>query len=82
MPVTRMTLYFGPPPRKKPRAGDRRITKKHGEQVRVLRIAHDFRGQPIGYDHTGGHPNYDWVSLDDPRAKPYRPAGGHTGDVK
>ncbi len=76
MPTIRMTFYSGPPPRQKPRAGDRRTTKKHGEQVRVPRIATDHRGRAIGYDWTGGRQNYDWVSPDDPRAKLYLRAPG------
>jgi hypothetical protein len=66
----RMT-FITAKPRKQPRAGDRRVTKKHGEQVRVFRIVRNFRGEPIGYDCTGGRQRYEWVSLDDPRAALY-----------
>lgn len=37
MPVTSIHFYSGPAPRPKPKAGDRRTTKKHGQQVRVHR---------------------------------------------
>lgn len=48
--------------RRKPRAGDRRVTKKHGEQVRV-QVIHD--GMHVVTRHG---PVYEWVSLDHPRA--------------
>jgi hypothetical protein len=51
--------------RKKPHVGDRRTTKKHGEQIRVFRMARDTRGNIIGYDCTGGNQRYDWVPLAD-----------------
>lgn len=58
----RIHIIYGPA-RKKPRVGDRRTTKKHGEQIRVCRMARDMRGNVIGYDCTGGRQLYDWVSL-------------------
>lgn len=60
----RIHISFGPT-RKKPRVGDRRTTKKHGEQIRVFRMARDARGNVIGYDCTGGSQKYDWVPLRD-----------------
>jgi hypothetical protein len=46
--------------RKKPKQGDRRVTKKHGLQIRVMAMVHDSRGQPIGFDCTGGRQRYEW----------------------
>jgi hypothetical protein len=51
--------------RKKPRVGDRRTTKKHGEQIRVFRMIRDIHGLITGYDCTGGSQKYDWVPLAD-----------------
>lgn len=56
------------PQRKKPKAGDRRTTKKHGEQVRIL-LKHNG-----AYVVSRGRNLYEWVSIDDPRAALYRPA--------
>lgn len=60
------------PQKPKPKAGDRRITKKHGEQVRV-HVVHN--GMPV---MTGGHKHYsfEWVSVDNPRAQDYAKAQG------
>ena len=55
------------PARKKQRQGDRRVTKKHGEQIRVCVMARDSRGNVIGYDCTGGRQNYQWVPIADAR---------------
>lgn len=51
--------------RPKPRVGDRRATKKHGEQIRVFKMATDMRGNVIGYDCTGGRQLYEWVPIKD-----------------
>ncbi|KVT92684.1 hypothetical protein WK60_13925 [Burkholderia ubonensis] len=53
------------PARKKPRVGDRRTSKKHGEQIRVFSMARDMRGNIIGYDCTGGRQRYEWVPIAD-----------------
>ncbi|WP_157130314.1 hypothetical protein [Burkholderia pseudomallei] len=53
--------------RRKPKVGDRRFTKKHGEQIRVFKMATDMRGNVIGYDCTGGRQRYEWVSIADAR---------------
>lgn len=53
------------PQRKKPREGDRRVTKKHGEQIRVCVMVHDMQGRVIGFNCTGGRQNYEWVSIAD-----------------
>lgn len=60
----RIHITFGPT-RKKPRAGDRRTTKKHGEQIRVFKMVRDMRGNVIGYDCTGGSQRYEWVAIED-----------------
>lgn len=66
----RMT-YSTAKPRKQPKAGDRRTTKKHGEQVRV-HVMHN--GCLV---MGGGHRyyRYEWVSLADPRAARYVKGG-------
>ncbi|MBR8344671.1 hypothetical protein KDX40_13080 [Burkholderia ambifaria] len=51
--------------RNKPRVGDRRVTKKHGEQIRVFSMVRDIRGNVIGYDCTGGRQRYEWVPVAD-----------------
>jgi hypothetical protein len=56
------------PTRPKPRVGDRRVTKKHGEQIRVCVMAHDSLGRVIGYDCTGGRQNYEWVPISEAKA--------------
>lgn len=60
----RIHISYGPA-RKKPKFGDRRTTKKHGEQIRVFRMVRDTRGNVIGYDCTGGSQKYDWVPIAD-----------------
>ena len=57
--VTSMRVTYGEP-RTKPKAGDRRTTKKHGVQIRVQRMARDWQGKPIGRIVSGGRPCYDW----------------------
>ena len=53
------------PIRKKPRIGDRRTTKKHGQQIRILSVVRDHvTGRIMGYDCTGGRQRYEWVTLD------------------
>lgn len=44
----------------KPKAGDRRTTKKHGVQIRVQRMARDWQGKPIGRIVSGRRPCFDW----------------------
>jgi hypothetical protein len=61
--------YYTSAPRKQPKVGDLRETKKHGKQVRVFRMAHGPGGRVIGYDCTGGRQNYDWVSYDEARKR-------------
>ena len=57
-------FYSGPAPRPRPKTGDRRTTKKHGDQIRVPVLVHNQRGEAIGYNCTGGRQNYEWVSVD------------------
>ena len=50
----------------KPKAGDRRVTKKHGLQIRVQCMARDFTGgKPLGRIVSGGPPpcQYDLLHL-------------------
>lgn len=53
--------------RKKPKQGDRRITKKHGEQIRVFKRVRDTRGNVIGLDCTGGRQRFEWVPIAEAR---------------
>ncbi|MEM5325214.1 hypothetical protein VSR34_01200 [Paraburkholderia sp. JHI2823] len=62
----RIHISYGPT-RPKPRVGDRRVTKKHGEQIRVFSMVRDFRGRVLGYDCTGGRQRYEWVPIADAR---------------
>lgn len=57
--ITSIRFYSGPV-RKKPHQGDRRITKAHGLQIRVMAMVHDGMGRPIGFDCTGGRQRYEW----------------------
>ena len=57
-------------PRKKPTAGDRRTTKKHGDQVRV-HLRHS--GMMVV---SGSRYVYEWVSASDPRAAQFAKAKG------
>jgi hypothetical protein len=54
--------YFTSPakPKPKPKAGDRRTTKKHGLQIRVQCMARDWQGKPIGRIVNNGRPMFDW----------------------
>lgn len=57
--VTRIQITYSQP-RSKPKAGDRRTTKTYGVQIRVQRMARDWRGNPIGRIVRNGKPCYDW----------------------
>lgn len=48
--------------RKKPKQGDRRVTKKHGEQIRVF-----LRSQGC-YVVSNGRQLYEWVPISEARA--------------
>ena len=55
------------PERAKPKAGDTRVTKKHGLQIRVQCMARTMTGEPIGRMVRNGRPVFDWrkpVELD------------------
>jgi hypothetical protein len=55
-----ITITYGSrTPRKKPKVGDRRTTKKHGEQVRV------FEQSQGCYVVSNGRPCYQWVPVSD-----------------
>lgn len=51
--------------RPKPKAGDRRTTKKHGLQIRVMSMVKDTQGRIIGYNCTGGRQRYEWRKPDE-----------------
>lgn len=63
----RIHISYGPT-RKKPRQGDRRVTKKHGEQIRVFKMVRDMQGRVIGHDCTGGRQRFEWVPIAEARA--------------
>lgn len=53
--------YFTGSSKPKPKAGDRRTTKKHGLQIRVQCMARDWMtGKPIGRMVSNGRPVFDW----------------------
>jgi hypothetical protein len=53
-----MRIHFTTgPARKKPKVGDRRNTKKHGEQIRV------FERSQGCYVVSNGRPCYQWVAI-------------------
>jgi len=58
-------VHIMPSQRPKPKAGDRRTTKKHGEQVRVHETHNGM------WVRNGSRYCFVWVSLDDPRAESY-----------
>lgn len=58
-PLVKSVRYM-PPSRPKARAGDRRVTKKHGLQIRVQCRAYDLSGAPIGLLVHGGRPVFEW----------------------
>lgn len=46
----------------KPREGDRRVTKKHGLQIRIHVRAHDHAGRVIGMLVRSGRPVFEWCA--------------------
>jgi len=52
------------PQHKKPKAGDRRTTKKYGLQIRVQCMAKRPDGKPLGRMVQNGRPVFDWRRLD------------------
>lgn len=52
--------FFTGKVRKQPKAGDRRVTKAHGLQIRVHIRARDTRGNPMGMVCSNGRPLFDW----------------------
>jgi hypothetical protein len=63
--ITSIRFYSGPV-RREPKLGDYRVTKKHGEQIRIFSmVRHHITGKIIGYDCTGGRQRYEWVSLEE-----------------
>ena len=60
--MTRIHIITAPK-RPCPRAGDRRITKKHGLQIRVQDMAMGYGNnpRPIGRVVSNGRPVFSWV---------------------
>ena len=52
----RIHISYGPA-RKKPHVGDRRVTKKHGEQIRV------FQRSQGCFVFSNGRQCYEWVPI-------------------
>lgn len=53
--------YYATTSKPRPKAGDRRTTKKHGMQIRVQCMARDWmNGKPIGRMVSNGRPVFDW----------------------
>lgn len=59
-PVITSIRFFSGATRPRPRQGDRRVTKRHGLQIRVMSRVRDRMGRPIGFDCTGGRQRYEW----------------------
>lgn len=60
-----MRIHVLKPQKPQPRAGDRRTTKKHGEQIRVQDMATGFgaaHSMPIGRVVRAGRPVFSWVN--------------------
>ncbi|MDQ7982247.1 hypothetical protein QYH69_34040 [Paraburkholderia sp. SARCC-3016] len=57
----RIHISYGPT-RPKPRVGDRRVTKKHGEQIPV------FQRSQGSYVVSNGRPCYEWVPISEAKA--------------
>lgn len=66
-PVITSVRYYSTKRRPKPKAGDRRVTKKHGLQIRVWDVATNWRGDVIGHRVSNGRPCYSWVCPKDLR---------------
>lgn len=59
-----MRIHILKPQKRRPQAGDRRITKKHGLEIRVQDMATGFGagvGRPIGRVVRAGRPVFSWV---------------------
>jgi hypothetical protein len=63
-PWSNTRIHIMAPQRRNPKAGDRRVTKKHGDQVRVP-VYHD--GMRVV---TGSRPWFEWVAANDPPPRP------------
>lgn len=63
-PVVRVR-YYTSTARRTPQAGDRRVTKKHGLQIRVQVRAKDWKGQPFGFLVRSGRPVFEWCAPQD-----------------
>lgn len=57
--------YFYTSGDKRSQVGDRRVTKKHGLQIRIHVRAKDWQGKPIGYLVRSGRPVLEWCAPKD-----------------
>lgn len=71
MSVISVRYYRGPVPRPRPRAGDRRVTKKHGLQIRLPVFAKDHCGRVIGLVVNRGHSVFEWCTPSEVVARGY-----------
>lgn len=61
-----MRIHIMKPQKPRQQAGDRRVTKKHGLQIRVQDMATDFgAGKAIGRVVRAGRPVFSWVRPQD-----------------
>lgn len=61
-PITVRVIYDSKP---KPKAGERRVTKKHGLQIRVQEMATNWNGVPVGRIVRAGKPVFYWCRPQD-----------------
>lgn len=54
------SIRFFKQSKRKPKAGDRRITKKHGLQIRIHDRARDHDGKPWASLMSNGRPVFSW----------------------
>lgn len=56
-----MRIHILKPQKPRPKAGDRRVTKKHGLEIRVQDMAtHPCSGRPLGRMVSGSRPMFSW----------------------
>jgi hypothetical protein len=56
-----MTIRFGPAPKPRPRAGDRKVDKDGVTWIRRCAVVRGINGRVEGYDCTNGRQRYVWV---------------------
>lgn len=82
-PGCRVTIASSRPRPRKPREGDRKLTKHHGWLIRRQQVSRYPNGRIEGYCVRNGRPVYEWVresSLDPAEAAALRAREG-TADL-